>query len=155
MGIAGVGRWSGTAEAREVRPSRRPRKTGKKGPPSMVRRSRVAAERMSAQETVLGQASSRAVLARTTRSKASPGRERLMSASRSAPGEGRGGEEDGGVTAVGEEAVVEEEAERGGGGGGAGDLLACDGVPYDLAELRTSVLVEVQGESRVGGAEKR
>ncbi|KAJ6949567.1 peroxidase [Populus alba x Populus x berolinensis] len=39
---------------------------------------------MSAQETVLGQESSRAVLARVTRSKASPGKERLMSASRSA-----------------------------------------------------------------------
>lgn len=41
---------------------------------------------MSEQETVPGQASSRAVLARTTRSKASPGRERLMSASRSGGG---------------------------------------------------------------------
>ncbi|PON47470.1 peroxidase [Parasponia andersonii] len=50
----------------------------------MVTRSRAATARMSAQETVLGQASSRAVLARTTTSKASPGRERLMSASRSA-----------------------------------------------------------------------
>lgn len=44
----------------------------------------MAAARMSAQETVLGQESSRAVLARTTTSKASPGRERLMSALRSA-----------------------------------------------------------------------
>jgi len=50
----------------------------------MVTRSRVAMVRMSAQETVLGQESSRAVLARVTRSKASPGKERLMSASRSA-----------------------------------------------------------------------
>lgn len=50
----------------------------------MVTRSRVAVARMSAQETVLGQESSRAVLARVTRSKASPGKERLMSASRSA-----------------------------------------------------------------------
>lgn len=44
----------------------------------------MAVARMSAQETVFGHESSRAVLARTTRSKASPGRERLMSASRSA-----------------------------------------------------------------------
>lgn len=39
---------------------------------------------MSEQETIPGQESSRAVLARTTTSNASPGRERLMSASRSA-----------------------------------------------------------------------
>ncbi len=50
----------------------------------MVTRSRAATANMSAHETVLGQASSNAVLARTTTSKASPGRERLMSASRSA-----------------------------------------------------------------------
>ncbi|KAL5582476.1 hypothetical protein UlMin_014918 [Ulmus minor] len=50
----------------------------------MVTRSRVATARMSAQETVSGQASSRAVLALTTTSNPSPGRERLMSASRSA-----------------------------------------------------------------------
>lgn len=39
---------------------------------------------MSAQETVEGQESSRAALARTTTSKPSPGKERLISASRSA-----------------------------------------------------------------------
>lgn len=49
----------------------------------MMRRSRVAVTRMSEQETVFGQASSRAVLMRTITSKASPGRERLMSLSRS------------------------------------------------------------------------
>lgn len=50
----------------------------------MVVRSRAATASMSAQDTTPGQESSRADLARTTRSKASPGRERLMSASRSA-----------------------------------------------------------------------
>ena len=50
----------------------------------MVTRSRVTTARMSVQETVLGHSSSRAVLARTITSKASPGRERLISASRSA-----------------------------------------------------------------------
>jgi len=50
----------------------------------MIRRSRVAVASMSEQETVLGQESSRAVLIRTMRSKESPGRERLMSLSRSA-----------------------------------------------------------------------
>lgn len=50
----------------------------------MTRRWLVEAVRMSEQETVLGQEISRAVLIRTMRSKASPGRERLMSASRSA-----------------------------------------------------------------------
>ena len=44
----------------------------------------MAKAKMSAQETTPGQLSSREVLARMTRSKASPGRERLMSASRSA-----------------------------------------------------------------------
>lgn len=46
--------------------------------------SRARTARMSAQETVPGQALSRAVLARTTASKASPARERLMGASLSA-----------------------------------------------------------------------
>nr|DAD34682.1 TPA_asm: hypothetical protein HUJ06_005322 [Nelumbo nucifera] len=50
----------------------------------MTTKSRAACARISAQETMPGQASSRAVLARTMRSKASPGRERLMSLSRSA-----------------------------------------------------------------------
>ncbi|KAK3010616.1 hypothetical protein RJ639_010792 [Escallonia herrerae] len=50
----------------------------------MDTRFRAATARMSAHETTPGQASSRAVLARTTTSKPSPGRERLMSASRSA-----------------------------------------------------------------------
>jgi tetrahydromethanopterin S-methyltransferase subunit G len=50
----------------------------------VIRRSRVATEMMSEQETVLGQASSRAVLARTMTSKPSPGSERLMEESRSA-----------------------------------------------------------------------
>lgn len=50
----------------------------------MVTRLRVATARMSAHETTPGQASSKAVLARTMTSKPSPGRERLMSASRSA-----------------------------------------------------------------------
>ena len=58
------------------------------------------------------------------------------------PGEGRGGEEDGGVTAVGEEAVVEEEAEGGNDCGGAHDLLAGYYVPNDLAELWTRVIIE-------------
>lgn len=48
----------------------------------------MATARMSEQETTPGQVSSRAVLARTTTSKASPGRERLMSASRSALAKG-------------------------------------------------------------------
>lgn len=50
----------------------------------MVIRSRVAVARMSAHETILGHSSSSAVLARVMRSKPSPARERLMSASRSA-----------------------------------------------------------------------
>ncbi|KAK6249431.1 hypothetical protein QQP08_009517 [Theobroma cacao] len=45
---------------------------------------RVARARMSAHETMPGQESSIAVFARTMTSKASPGRDRLMSASRSA-----------------------------------------------------------------------
>lgn len=44
----------------------------------------MATAKMSAQETVFGQVSSNAVLARTITSKESPGRERLISASRSA-----------------------------------------------------------------------
>ncbi|KAM0055534.1 hypothetical protein Hdeb2414_s0006g00207281 [Helianthus debilis subsp. tardiflorus] len=55
-----------------------------KGPPIMVTRLRVATARISAQETTPGQASSRAVFARTTTSKPSPGRDKLISASRSA-----------------------------------------------------------------------
>lgn len=50
----------------------------------MTKRSRVATEMMSEQETVLGQASSSAVLARTITSKPSPGSERLIDESRSA-----------------------------------------------------------------------
>nr|DAD31043.1 TPA_asm: hypothetical protein HUJ06_009894 [Nelumbo nucifera] len=50
----------------------------------MVIKSRVAWAKMSAQDTTPGQVSSRAVLARTMRSKASPGRERFTSLSRSA-----------------------------------------------------------------------
>lgn len=50
----------------------------------MVTRSRAATARMSEQETVFGQVSSSAVLARTMRSNGSPGRDKLMSASRSA-----------------------------------------------------------------------
>lgn len=84
IGIEGFGKWPWTEEERETVPSRRPRKTGNWGPPNMTSRSRVEAARMSAQDTVCGHASSKAVLARTMRSKASPGSERLMSASRSA-----------------------------------------------------------------------
>lgn len=50
----------------------------------MMRRSRVATVMISEQETVLGQASSRAVLALTMTSKPSPGSERLIDESRSA-----------------------------------------------------------------------
>lgn len=50
----------------------------------MTRRSRVATVIISEQETVLGQASSSAVLARTITSKPSPGSERLIDESRSA-----------------------------------------------------------------------
>ncbi|KAL4377741.1 hypothetical protein GQ457_02G020030 [Hibiscus cannabinus] len=50
----------------------------------MTMRSRAATARMSEQETVVGHESSRAVLARTMRSNGSPGRDKLMSASRSA-----------------------------------------------------------------------
>lgn len=50
----------------------------------MIKRSRVATVMMSEQETVFGQASSSAVLALTMTSNPSPGRERLIEASRSA-----------------------------------------------------------------------
>ncbi|KAJ0454828.1 hypothetical protein HanIR_Chr15g0744411 [Helianthus annuus] len=50
----------------------------------MVTRLRVATARISVQETTPGQASSRAVFALTTTSKPSPGRDKLISASRSA-----------------------------------------------------------------------
>ncbi|PON95867.1 peroxidase [Trema orientale] len=50
----------------------------------MVTKSRAAVARISAQETMPGHSSSSAVLTRVTRSKPSPERERLMSASRSA-----------------------------------------------------------------------
>uniref|UniRef100_A0A8R7PGB8 Uncharacterized protein n=1 Tax=Triticum urartu TaxID=4572 RepID=A0A8R7PGB8_TRIUA len=77
------GRLPSTSRASERRASRRPRGTGKRGPPRIPTRSRAASARMSAQETVPGQAASSAALARATASKASPGRERLISAARS------------------------------------------------------------------------
>ena len=57
--------------------------------------------------------------------------------------EGRGGDEDGGVAAVGKEAVVEEEAQSGGRRGRAGDLLVCDGVLHDLVESWARFLIIV------------
>ncbi|PUZ77496.1 hypothetical protein GQ55_1G376300 [Panicum hallii var. hallii] len=54
---------------------------GYRGPPVMVTSMRDASARMSAQDTTPGHSSSRASLARTTASKASPGREWLISAS--------------------------------------------------------------------------
>ncbi|KAK4272069.1 hypothetical protein QN277_020669 [Acacia crassicarpa] len=57
--------------------------------------------------------------------------------------EGSGGDEDGGVTGVGE-AVVEEEAEGGAGGGGAGDLLVGNGVLDDVSELGAGFAVIIQ-----------
>ncbi|CAL9167432.1 unnamed protein product [Musa hybrid cultivar] len=84
MVMLGEGRLPTTEAAVEARASLRPRRTSKKGPPSMETRSRVASARTSAQETTPGHWSSRAVLARTTASKASPGREMLSSESRSA-----------------------------------------------------------------------
>ena len=55
---------------------------------------------MSAQETVFEQVSSNAILVRTITSKASSGRERLISASHSAELKGCGGDENGGITAI-------------------------------------------------------
>ncbi|RID46539.1 hypothetical protein BRARA_I03191 [Brassica rapa] len=83
MVMLGRASFPSTRFISESRLSLRPYLTLILGPPTILTRLRVAPTRMSEHETTLGHFSSRAVLIRVIRSNASPGREWLMSASRS------------------------------------------------------------------------
>uniref|UniRef100_A0A2P2P8D3 Uncharacterized protein n=1 Tax=Rhizophora mucronata TaxID=61149 RepID=A0A2P2P8D3_RHIMU len=73
----GSGKFPGTRDARETKPSRRPNSTANEPPPARTTTSLAAIAIMSAQETTPGHTASTACFAFTTVSNPSPARDRL------------------------------------------------------------------------------